>query len=120
MISLDKKLKQKARTLRTKGVTYDQISKNLHVGKSTARYWCNDIELSPELYNRIYNKNLEMLSKGPRSSHERRKKEIEKILDDAENEIKFPLEKDTYKLFGAALYWAEGNKVNDFTITNSD
>lgn len=120
MIPLDPILKQKSRILRRKGLSYNQIAKELSVGKSTARYWCQDIILSKKLHDRIYNKTLEILSKGPKSSHERRKREIEKINKDAEDEIKFPLDENTYKLFGAALYWAEGNKVNDFTITNSD
>ncbi len=120
MLPLNPILKQKSRILRKKGTSYNQIAKKLGVGKSTARYWCKDVVLSQKLHNSIYTKRLEILSKGPRSSHERRKREIEKIRQDARSEIKFPLDEDTYKLFGAALYWAEGNKINDFTITNSD
>ncbi len=36
------------------------------------------------------------------------------------HEILQPISSDTFKLFGAALYWAEGAKGNEFKITNSD
>lgn len=120
MIPHDPKLKKQARTLRNKGKTYNQIAKELGIGKSTARFWCKDIVLSQEHRDRIYTKTLELLTKGPYSSHARRTRELEKINTEASKEIKFPLDDTAFKLFGAALYWAEGNKVSDFTITNSD
>ena len=67
-----------------------------------------------------FRKQIEILSKGPKSSHERRKKEIEKIVEDAEREFRMPLNKETYKLIGAAIYWAEGDKKQHFSVTNSD
>ena len=57
---------------------------------------------------------------GPNSSKERRQKEIDKVLEDAEKEIKLPINQEAYRLMGAALYWGEGSKTIDFNITNSD
>lgn len=116
----DRGFKKEAQMLRRKGLSYNEIGKKTGISKSTVKYWCKDIILKPKDRERLYTKQIEMLSKGPKSSHDRRQKEINKIMINAENEIDFPLHKDVYKLFGAALYWAEGNKVSDFTITNSD
>ena len=60
------------------------------------------------------------MARGPQSQKERRIREITKIIEEAEKEIQFPLLFETYKLFGAALYWAEGSKTTKFEVTNSD
>ena len=120
MVLLDPKLKIKARNFRKNGKSYDEIANKVGVVKSTVRYWCKDIILKIEDQERLYTKGIKALSNGPRNSHERRLKEIEKIVENAEREIIFPIHNDTYKLFGAALYWTEGNKMSDFTISNSD
>ncbi len=112
--------KQKARLLRKNGLSYKEIANKIGIAKSTAKLWCGDIVLKPEHRKRLYTKQIEILSKGPRSSHERRKREVEEIIKNAENEIKLPLDYNTYRLFGTALYWAEGDKTTGFSIANSD
>jgi hypothetical protein len=116
----DSKIKKKAEILRKQGFSYGEISSKIQISKSTVKYWCKTIPLKPKDRKRLYTKQIEMLSQGPNSSHNRRQKKIDEIIKKAEKEINFPILSDTYKLFGAALYWAEGNKVSDFTITNSD
>jgi len=121
MIKYGKKIKQKARQLRKqKGFSYKEISDKLDIAKSTARLWCGDIILKPEHKKRLYTKQIEILSKGPNCSHERRKREISYIIQKGEKEIKLPLDKRARKLVGAALYWAEGAKTQHFAMTNSD
>lgn len=115
-----KEFKQKARRLRKSGLSYKEIAGKLNIGKSTAKLWCCDVVLNVEDKKRLYNKQIEVLSRGPNSSHERRQREINTILENAGREIKLPLSLDTYRLVGAALYWAEGNKTTHFSITNSD
>lgn len=112
--------KNRARALRQNGLSYKEIADRLHLAKSTVKLWCGDIELNPEHKKRLYTKQIEILSKGPKSSHERRMRAIEQIVKSAANEIKLPINPATYKLFGAALYWAEGDKTNQFSISNSD
>lgn len=114
------KIKRVAKKLRKRGLSYGEIAHKIKISKSTAKYWCKDIILKPEDQKRLYTKQIKMLSEGPKSSHNRRQEKIAKIIENAEKEISFPINSDTYKLFGAALYWAEGNKVSDFTVTNSD
>jgi len=115
-----KEIKQKTRLLRKKGLSYKEIADKIGIAKSTVKLWSGDVILKPEYRKRLYTKQIEILSRGPKSSHERRKKEIEEIIKNAENEIKLPLDYDTYRLFGAALYWAEGDKTTHFSIANSD
>ena len=115
------KIKQQVISLRKqRGLSYKEIADKIGISKSTVKSWCGDIILKPEYKKRLYTKQIEILSKGPNSSHERRKREIKNIVNSAEKEIKLPLNKSAYKLFGAALYWAEGDKTTHFAITNSD
>lgn len=115
------KIKLKVKSLRSKqGLSYNEIATKMSVSKSAIASWCKDVILKPEHKERLYTKQIELLSKGPHSSHERRKKEIALIAKNGKEEIILPLKTETYKLIGAALYWAEGNKKTHFAVTNSD
>jgi len=116
----NKTFKSKAIKLRRAGLSYNEIRKRIGAPKSTLSSWLKNIPLKPEHKKRLYTKQIEILSRGPQSQKERRKREIEKIISKAQREISLPLTHDTYKLFGAALYWAEGSKTKHFAITNSD
>ncbi|MEK7138394.1 MAG: hypothetical protein AAB787_02695 [Patescibacteria group bacterium] len=116
-------LKKEAHRLRKDlGLSYNEIRKKLDskVAKSTLSTWLKDVALKPKHKERLYTKRIEVLSRGSQSQKERRGREIDKIIEEAENQIKIPLSKETYRLMGAALYWAEGSKYNMFEITNSD
>lgn len=113
-------LKSKAITLRKKGLSYNEIRKEINVAKSTLALWLRDVLLTKNQRQRLYTKQIMILTRGPQSQKERRKREVEKIIEGAEKEIISPLPLEAYRLFGAALYWAEGRKARDFEITNSD
>jgi hypothetical protein len=113
-------LKRKALSLRKKGLSYNEIRKHVPVAKSSLSLWLKHIPLSEEHRGRLYTKQVEFLSHGMASQKERRKKQIESIVLEARKEISTPLSPETYRLLGAALYWAEGSKTNGFEITNSD
>jgi len=106
--------------LRKKGSSYREIGKELGVAKSTIRLWCINIPLNPTDRKRLYTKQVLLLARGHNSQKERRLREIASIISDAEKEIQIPLSIETYRLLGAALYWAEGSKTDRFSITNSD
>lgn len=114
------KLKRQAITLRKKGWSYREISEKLDVAKSTVRSWCINVLLSPKDKERLYTRQVMLLARGSQSQKERRKREIAEIIKKAEKEVQTPLFWDTYQLFGAALYWAEGAKTNNFCVCNSD
>lgn len=113
-------LKTKAVKFRKMGLSYGEIKKKLNVSKATLSFWLKNVPLTEEQRNRLYTKQVAILSRGPQSQKERRLREINKILGEAEKEIKFPLSEEAFILFGTALYWAEGRKSGDFEITNSD
>lgn len=113
-------LKKKAIKLRKKGLSYNKIKKEVDVAKSTLSLWLKSIPLKSEYRKKLYTNSVRNLARGSQSQRERRLREVEKITKDAEQEIKNPLSFETYRLLGAALYWAEGSKGKMFRITNSD
>ncbi len=112
--------KNDAVALRRKGFSYNEINKKIGVPKSTLSSWLKSVPLKPEHRKRLYTKQVQILSRGSQSQKERRRREIDSIVEEAIREIELPLSGQTFKLFGAALYWAEGSKTKSFTVTNSD
>jgi hypothetical protein len=116
-----KSLKKRATYLRRRhGRSYGEIQKELHVSKSTISLWLRNIPLSEKHRQRLYTKQVEILSRGPQSQRERRKREISAMLENAQHEISLPLSRTTFRLIGAFLYWGEGSKTSGFEVTNSD
>jgi len=113
-------LKSKAIRLRKKGLSYNEIKKQIPVAKSTLSLWLKGVSLKLEHRQRLYTKQIKSLSLGAQSQKARRSREVDKIIKSAEEEIKIPLSPTALRLFGAALYWAEGSKGKRFEITNSD
>lgn len=115
-----KNLKLEAIRLRKQGLSYNEIKKKINIAKSTLSFWLKVISLKSEHRERLYTKQIQILAKGPQSQKERRAKEVEQIIKNAETEIKVPLSFETYRLMGVSLYWAEGSKGKMCNITNSD
>jgi len=82
--------------------------------------WLKAIVLNAEQKQRLYNKQVRLLNTGPFSQKQRRQKEVANIILEAKNEIDKNISHDAYKLFGAAMYWAEGSKTRLLQLTNSD
>lgn len=118
---IDKSIfKSQAIELRKEGLSYNEICNKIPVAKSTLSLWLKEVPLSVSQKKRLYTKQIAILSIGAQSQKERRKREVSKIIKVAESEIVLPLDAQAHRLFGAALYWAEGSKKNLFEITNSD
>lgn len=113
-------LKMQAIALRKQGLSYNEIRQKVPVAKSTLSLWLKTILIKKEYRERLYTKQIRNLEQGAQSQKERRVREIQRILDSAKREITYPLPINAYKLFGAALYWAEGTKGNGLEVTNSD
>lgn len=106
--------------LRKKGLSYNEIRRQVPVTKSSLSLWLKHIRLSKKHRDRLYTKQIQILSRGTPSQVERRKREIALINESARKEISLPLSFETNRFLGAALYWAEGSKTKNFEITNSD
>lgn len=113
-------LKTQALQLRKRGFSYNEIKKDIQVSKSTLSYWLKSVSLKAKDKKRLYTKQIEILSRGPKSIKERRAKEVNLIVQMAKNEIKQPISLESLRLMGACLYWAEGSKKKMCEMTNSD
>ncbi len=83
-------------------------------------YWLKDVPLTEEQRKRFYTANILLLSRGAQSQKGRRKREINEIIKNAKKEVSKSISLESYRLFGTALYWAEGSKKNELRVTNSD
>lgn len=112
---------EKARALRVRGFSLNEISQALHIAKSSASIWCNDIILSQNQLNTLNQRSRVVLGQhlGAKANHEKRQREISAIRSQAKNEIE-SLTLDELRIAGAILYWAEGSKKHNTTISNSD
>lgn len=113
-------MKKKAQSMRKRGISYTRIGRELGVPKSTLSFWLKSIPLSKKHRERLYTARIRNMSLGSQSNKERRNREIETIIESAKKEVSSPFTFDAYRLFGAALYWAEGSKGGAIEITNSD
>lgn len=108
------KQKQEAIILRQQGYLYGEISKKIHIAKSTLSFWLKNIELSPAAKSRLEKnkarRNTELLNMYSTQRSEEARLRAEKIKDDAMKMIR-PLKKNELFYLGLGLYWGEGYKV---------
>ena len=113
-------LKLKSINLRKQGLSYGVIAKKLNISKSTASFWLYKIKLTREQRKNLDRNQAKHLNYGPNSQRNRRLREVQIIINKAKNEISDNIALESYRLFGTALYWAEGGKKAMFYMTNSD
>ena len=122
---VNKKLKQKAIHLRTKGKTYSEILRVVPVAKSTLSLWLREVGLSFPQKQRITEKRIQ----GQRNAAAvRRFDRIErqtKLIQMAKLDVDSISKRELW-LVGIALYWAEGSKEKEYapgigiSFSNSD
>jgi transcriptional regulator with XRE-family HTH domain len=120
---MKKELEIKAKELRKKGYSINELSRILIVSKSTISKWVNNIELSPVAIKRI----AYSYSKGQLASQKTIQEKMDKKNLEADN---FALDKlqnikllsDYSILICSMIYQCEGNKSikDSITFTNSD
>ena len=115
-----KDITKTVRKLRIAGLSYGEISKQTGVPKSTLTYWLKNTVVPKKHRARLYTKQILLLATGPHSQKERRKKEVDKIIESSNKEMLGHISTDSLRLMGAALYWAEGSKGQVLEFTNSD
>jgi len=118
---MKKALKEKAKILRRRGLSFRQISEELKVSKSTASLWTRKEKISQTGLKRL--KNLLIFSQIKArqvlwKKQENYLKELDKncsVLKDTR------YSRDDLKIFLALLYWCEGSKTHkSFKFINSD
>lgn len=120
---MKKEEKDHARVLRRKGMSLNEIVKEVGVSKASVSFWVRDIELSNQ-----QKKKLSARGRSVESIERRRVNRINNtiqrhrlVIDSAKEKIK-TLSKHELLLVGTALYWGEGGKTNRgmARISNSD
>jgi len=103
---------EKAIELRMTGKSYNEIAKDLDVGKSCLSYWLRNLELPSETVKILENKSnypKEKFAEYNRQKHERVQAENKEIIKSFSKKIK-PITDYDLLLLGASLYWGEGYK----------
>lgn len=122
-INMKEEQRNEARELRTRGFSIREICESVHVSRSTASLWVRDIELT-----KVQIKRLKSLVKDPDVIERRRQTRLasenvrrNKVIHSAFGQITNVSRKEL-TLIGAALYWAEGKKgqQNTVSFSNSD
>lgn len=118
-------IKNKAIRLRRKGLSYLEISRKLHIAKSTLSIWLRGVEI-PEKYKKILlSKTTNAHILGAKASRKKRIEKTRRIIKKASREIEKITKNDLF-LLGTMLYWGEGTKQKPSNIsqgvefTNSD
>ncbi len=117
------KEKQLARKLRKEGRSLLDISRSLHVSKSSVSLWCRDIELTPEQLQKLHaSMVLGSLPGRVLGSQTQKKKRIERQQEaerEAQKEFRY-LKNSPFFHLGIGLYWGEGDKKAYIRFFNSD
>jgi len=115
--------KEKARTLRKKGYSINQIVKEAGLVKSSVSLWVRDIVLTKSQKNKISEngRSVESIEKRRliRLSNEQAKRQI--VIDEAKKDFNH-ISSDQLKLIGIILYLGEGGKTERGTarLSNAD
>ncbi len=106
-------IKLKAKSLRKKGYSYGQLTRELHVSKSTLHQWIRGIK-RPESFSKLdrirWAKEIQPL--GALANKRKREEKIAGLRENISKELeKVIIDKNLEKSMLSMLYWAEGTKV---------
>ena len=117
--------REQVQALRQQGLSYREILAQVpfSLSRSTISHWCKEIELTSEQLDRLDRLYREGSYRGrllgPKATQRRRAEEVTAIRTAARAEasdlIKHPL-----WIAGLMLYWAEGAKTHQVSVSNSD
>ena len=115
--------KEKARTLRKKGYSINQIVKETNFSKASISVWVRDIILTKTQKKRLSEKgrSIESIEKRRINRLFNENKKRQTIIEEAKKDFK-KISLDELKLIGIILYLGEGAKTNKGTVAvaNSD
>ena len=113
--------KQRARELRCRGFSYNQILEQVSVSKGTLSLWLRDINLTDEQIQSLECRQTAGREKFIRNARVRRDTRWAEYHQEAQEEFA-ALSQDPAFMFGLALYVGEGSKTsgNQLCLTNCD
>lgn len=103
--------RQRAVSLRRKGMTYREILIRVPVAKSTLSEWLRSVGLAKSQHQRLTQKKQEGALRGAMRRKEIRLWQIEGLREGATTHVGNISSRELW-LLGIALYWAEGSKQN--------
>ena len=117
--------KNQAIKLRKKGLTYNKISQELSIPKSTLFSWFKDLPDNEKIKKKNYSEAQKIWSKTLTDYNLEKAKESKKRAAQEQKKATLSIKKfndEKLKILGAALYWAEGYKKSrwNLTFSNSD
>lgn len=118
-------IKEKVKIMRKNGESLGNISKKLHIAKSTLSFWCKDMVLTETAIKKIKLKGKTKSIQGLLRYSELKRKErmIRNTLQKQEGaDIFGVLSNRDILMIGLGLYWGEGYKYenSEFGFTNSN
>ena len=117
--------KERAATLRKRGLSYKQLMNELGIPRATLSDWFGNKKWSQEIKNSLNLKNLELSRERMIRLDKIRGRNLEQVYEKARKDAMKDFKKlKRHPLFvaGVMLYWGEGDKASrhGFRITNSD
>ena len=113
--------KRKVVELRKQGKSYSEIRKIIKVSKSSLSLWLKDVVLTDEQVSDLKMKKVQAVERYKISMKEKRKAKLDMYY---KSQLKkwIPLTEREKLIAGLFLYWGEGNKVsnNTISIANTD
>lgn len=108
-------MKERAIKLRREGFSYSEILNIIPVAKSTLSGWLSSVNLTKSQEQRLTQKKLDAAKRSWEKRKETRINETKIIKKKAEKEIDH-IDKRTFFIIGAVLYWCEGSKEKKYRI----
>src|SRR3989338_4729000 len=118
-------IKETAKKMRKEGASFGDISKKLHIAKSTLSFWFKDITLSESVIKKIKTKgNAKSIRGLLRYTESKRKERIVRNIFQKEEGVEMMgnLSNRDILMVGLGLYWGEGYKYEngELGFTNSN
>lgn len=116
---VNKGLKDKAVGLRKLGKSYSEISDMLNVNKSTLSGWLKDFPLSEVQKKNIQSRRPQWVENYKKTVRARNELRINGLIDEVKKEYKKLTRRD-WEIAGAYLYWGEGEKGRNSSVSVSN
>src|SRR3989338_3975166 len=110
-----KKDKQKALTMRKKGMSYSQIKEKLNVSKSTLSGWLYNMPLSEKRIRELRANSPVRIERYRNTMRSKREKKFADAYKEMSQKIKKLSSRELF-LAGLFLYWAEGSKTTNAAL----
>lgn len=108
--------RNKAIDLRRQGLSYNEILTYVPVAKSTISLWLRDVGLAKRQKQRLTEKRRLAQIRATLACHNKRITKSLSIKSAAKEEIG-KISDEEFKLIGTALYWAEGSKQKEHSVS---